>query len=520
MRTLISWIGDNDLAAMATGDDHDRGAIADFLAAERCDHAVLLHNRGSTAARYCGWVSDHFRIETELIEVRLTRPHDFDAVYDGARDSVLAKLHGSSRVDTDDLLYLLSSGTKAMSSALLLIACSDLPGAVYFNWKGDETTKPADRIVRVRWPDRFSLKLFAMRRQTQLDDQPLRDHRGREISSDRRMKEVYRSARRVGATSYPVLILGETGTGKEILADYIVESSARSRSPRVNVNCGAISSELIDSELFGHRKGSFTGATADKPGKIRQADGGTIFLDEIGELPPDAQVRLLRFLQEGEIMPVGSALPVRVDVRLVAATHRDLRGMVRSGEFRADLYFRLARYPLSLPPLRERGGDLRRIGQEILRTDTEARGTATHLDESAWRALEDYRWPGNVRELQNILIRCAIDAEQTPHGRIVSAQAVRRVLDEQGLGSAGGSSPLRAAGENFSMGAALVESVRLQGIPLRDALERAEAEAMVEAVRMEGKQTAAAELLGCSAQSFSNTKRKLVAKGLWPAGPG
>ncbi len=518
MRTLISWLGDNDFKGFREEGARNPGAVAEFLGIEKFDRAVLLHNRGIEAARYCQWLEGQLGLDTRLVEIPVKFPHDFDAVYQGARDGILGALAGEKNRDAGDLAYLLSSGTKAMSSALLLIGCSDLPGKIYYSWEDRDGTQPdpAQRYVHVKWPERFSLALFATRRQVVLSSQPLEDHKGRELSNHRSMKEVYARARKVAATDYPVLIQGETGTGKEILADYIIETSSRARGPRVNVNCGAIPESLVDAELFGYRKGAFTGAASDSPGKIAAAHGGTIFLDEVGELPAQAQVRLLRFLQEGEIMPVGSAVPVKVDVRVIAASHRDLRHMVQSDTFRSDLYFRLARYPLVLPPLLERGKDLHLVGRGILNNDEQARGAATRLEDGAWKALEAYDWPGNIRELQNILIRCAVDARDTPHGRLVDAQLVRRVLREQGLGVVGGGK--RAPGENGpeDMGKAVLDMVRKHNKPLRDVLEMLEAATMQAAIEQEPKQKDAAKLLGYSEQNFSSTKKRLRENQFWP----
>jgi PAS domain S-box-containing protein len=213
----------------------------------------------------------------------------------------------------------------------------------------------------------------------------------------------------VAATDATVLLLGETGTGKELFARAIHDRSARREGPLVKVNCAAIPASLIESEFFGHERGAFTGATQRRDGRFALADRGTIFLDEIGELPLELQGKLLRVLQEGEFEPVGGARTRKVDVRVVAATNRDLERAVREGTFREDLYYRLSVFPLRLPPLRERGDDVVRIAADVAAKLARAMGkTVAPLGASDVAALRSYSWPGNVRELRNVLERAII----------------------------------------------------------------------------------------------------------------
>jgi formate hydrogenlyase transcriptional activator len=223
------------------------------------------------------------------------------------------------------------------------------------------------------------------------------------------MREVVERVRLAAPSTTTVLIRGETGTGKEGLARMVHEFSPRFHGPFVPVNLGAIPEGLIESELFGHEKGAFTGATRRRPGRFEQADGGTIFLDEVGDAPPSVQVRLLRVLQERVVERVGSTEPVRVDVRVVAATNRNLEEMVARGTFRADLYYRLAVFPVELPPLRERREDIRALGAYFLSRHAAAmHRRPPQVSEEVWRALEAQPWPGNVRELENSLQRALI----------------------------------------------------------------------------------------------------------------
>ncbi len=223
--------------------------------------------------------------------------------------------------------------------------------------------------------------------------------------SSRKFREVLDLAEQLAAVDTTVLILGESGTGKELLARAIHFNSRRRNRPFVVVNCGAIPEDLIESELFGHRKGAFTGAVTDRKGKFETADSGTIFLDEIGDLTPGMQVGLLRVIQERQIDVVGDPHPRPVDVRILAATNRDLRKSMEEGKFRDDLYYRLSVAPLHLPPLRERPEDVPVLAHHFLQTFNQKFGKDVNLEESAIESLQRYEWPGNVRELENIVER-------------------------------------------------------------------------------------------------------------------
>jgi DNA-binding NtrC family response regulator len=230
----------------------------------------------------------------------------------------------------------------------------------------------------------------------------------RPVGRNRRFNEVVRLAETVAPTDSTVLISGESGTGKEILARYIHQLSEREAGPFISVNCGALPENLLESELFGHVKGSFTGAHRDKEGLLAAARGGTFFLDEVGEMSPALQVKLLRALQEREVVPVGATQPVTIDVRIIAATNRDLEEEIRRGTFRSDLYYRLNVISLHLPPLRERDDDVLLLAEHFLQRAAEKSGAIMALAADAGEALQRYDWPGNVRELENALERAAI----------------------------------------------------------------------------------------------------------------
>ena len=223
------------------------------------------------------------------------------------------------------------------------------------------------------------------------------------------MVRLFGMIARVSGSDSTILINGETGTGKGLAARAIHGHSGRREASFVAINCGAIPENLLESELFGHAKGAFTGATANKVGKFEQAHGGTIFLDEIGDMSPDLQVKLLRVLEEGEFEPVGSNRTVRVDVRVIAATHRDLEAQVSAGLFREDLYYRLYVIPLKLPPLRERGGDIVLLAEHFLKAfNARMQASVSGVSEEAQALLQGHDWPGNVRELRNLMERLVV----------------------------------------------------------------------------------------------------------------
>jgi PAS domain S-box-containing protein len=260
------------------------------------------------------------------------------------------------------------------------------------------------------------------------------------------MRAVINSIRQVAPVDTTVLLLGETGTGKELAARAIHAASRRAARPLIKVNCAAVPAALMESEFFGHEKGAFTGATQRRAGRFALADGGTIFLDEIGELPLELQPKLLRVLQEGEFEPVGASVPRRVDVRVIAATNRDLQRSVQEGRFREDLYYRLNVFPIVLPPLREREGDVELLAVNLVERLSQRLGRpAQPLSSDGLRRLRAYGWPGNVRELQNVLERAILIARD---GRLDLASLLPFMSESTPAPPpAGGPEPIRTARE-------------------------------------------------------------------------
>jgi len=263
------------------------------------------------------------------------------------------------------------------------------------------------------------------------------------VGSGPAMKKLIAQIERVAPSETRVCILGETGTGKELVARAIHEKSPRHENPFITLNCAAVPAELIESELFGHEKGAFTGAAARHVGKFEQADGGTLFLDEIGDMPVAMQAKLLRVLEEGEVERVGGDKPIRVNVRVVVATHRNLENLVKQNAFRSDLFHRIYVFPLTLPPLRERPEDFPDLVAHFARQVAAQNGWKDKIfTEEAIAELRKYGWPGNVRELRNVVERLALLADDDD----VSTADVRLVLPTSDSASSGASSSSSGTG--------------------------------------------------------------------------
>jgi len=275
----------------------------------------------------------------------------------------------------------------------------------------DYLTKPFDSIEIVNNCIKKALEKSNLRKKIRNFEPTKLNTEGLEamIGSSKPMCEIYQTIEHLKDSQASVLILGESGTGKEVLARAIYKTSSRKSKPFVVINCSAIPATLMESELFGHVKGAFTGATQDKRGLFEEADGGTVFLDEIGEIPPAIQVKLLRTLQEGEIRQVGGSDTRHVDVRIIAATHRNLNELIQKGEFREDLYYRLNVISINLPPLRERNEDIPLLAHSFLQRCAKKMGKEVkEISLDAMQILQNYNWVGNVRELENTIERSVV----------------------------------------------------------------------------------------------------------------
>ncbi len=324
------------------------------------------------------------------------------------------------------------------------------------------------------------------------------------------MQEIYRIIARLTTTDLTVMINGESGAGKELVARALHDYGRRRAGPFVAINMAAIPRELIESELFGHERGAFTGATNRHVGRFEQANGGTLFLDEIGDMPPEAQTRLLRVLQEGEYTTVGGRQPIRANARIVAATHRDLRALIRSGQFREDLFYRLNVVPIRLPPLRERPDDIPALAQHFLNKAQNEGLPMKTLDPGAMAMLSAYRWPGNVRELENLIRRLAALVPQPVITEAILAQELSDYVVAEEV-------PVATADEPDTMAAVVERHVSRLLAAIRESgeegvlYERALAELERPLIRMtlaetRGNQIRAAALLGLN----RNTLRKKI----------
>ncbi len=323
------------------------------------------------------------------------------------------------------------------------------------------------------------------------------------------MQEIYRSIARLTTTDLTVMVNGESGTGKELVARALHNYGRRRTGPFVAINMAAIPRELIESELFGHERGAFTGAMNRAQGRFEQAAGGTLFLDEIGDMPAEAQTRLLRVLQEGEFTTVGGRQAIRANVRIVAATHRDLRQAIRAGQFREDLFYRLNVVPIRLPPLRERLEDIPVLARHFLEKARDGGASNKLLDPTALERLRHHRWPGNVRELENLMRRlAALYPQETITGDVIHAELADPGADPDAPSASGAPEPLAAAVERHIR---QFLAASRDGMPMRDIYDQVIAEVERPLIQMtlaatRGNQIKAAAMLGLN----RNTLRKKI----------
>jgi DNA-binding NtrC family response regulator len=368
---------------------------------------------------------------------------------------------------------------------VLLTAHGSVPLAVEAMKAGaaDFMLKPFERDEIV-----FVVKKALERTRRHADHAPAIAIAGSElVGTSPAMTDVFTTIRKVASGTATVLIRGETGTGKELVARALHESGARKDHPFVRVHCAALPESLLESELFGYEKGAFTGASTRKPGRVELAHKGTLFLDEIGDITPHVQVKLLRVLQERELERIGGTQTIKVDVRFVAATHRDLEAMVAEGTFREDLFYRLNVVPVRVPPLRERGDDVESLARHFARVLGAANGKpGITLENGAIQALRAYAWPGNVRQLQNLIERLVVLTD----GTILRADDVERELGPSAIGAG----QARGA-DDRAIGGSTLDAHR----------HEAEREALVKALARAGdNRTLAARLLNVSRRTLYN----------------
>lgn len=410
-KALFAWLGMADLRAAESDGADGVGPIAQAVSWESFDVVQLISDWPEERTdAYAAWLKPS-PPELRVVRADLPSPTAFGPIYEAAVSALVEFLEEAPGTD---LTFHLSPGTPAMAAVWVIL------GKTRFRARLIESSRQhgvAVASVPFDISGRFLPDLLAepdaRLRVGALGSPPEAAEFGDIIYQCEAMSRVVERARRAAARSVPVLIEGESGTGKELLARAVHQASPRSGKPFVAVNCGAIPEELVESELFGHVRGAFTGASSARKGHFENASGGTLFLDELGELPLPAQVKLLRVLQEGEVTRIGASQPVRVDVRVIAATNRNLLEEAAEGRFRDDLFYRLAVAVLRLPPLRDRGADLPflvgRLWDQVDKESAEDPGYRhKSISASARDLLVAHPWPGNVRELLNTLRRVAI----------------------------------------------------------------------------------------------------------------
>jgi len=489
-KVLLAWVGHADLQAVNGDKGAGDGPIARAVTARSFNEVVLLSSHSKQdSSNYVRWLKKRSPARVQLYRESLSSPTEFGEIYEAVVRVVSDVLKNS---ENSQLTFHLSPGTPAMAAVWIILGKTRFPAEFIESSQeyGVRTASvpfdiSADFIPDLlRQPD---AKLERLITGLPVEAPEFADI----ICRSRTMKHLIAKARRIAPRSVSVLIEGESGTGKELIARAIHKASPRRDNPFVAVNCGAIPVELIESELFGHEKGAFTGATASRAGYFEAAHNGTLFLDELGELSMPAQVKLLRTVQEGEVLRIGSNKPREIDVRIIGATNRTLLDEIAAGRFREDLFYRLAVILLKLPPLRERVGDLSLLTEYFLRrineeTRIEPGYKEKHLSAGAKNLLFQHTWPGNVRELYNTLLRAAIWAE----GSTIELNDIQEALLPMS-GSTEAQILNQSLGENFDL-QELLETVASHY------LKRAWTEA-------HGNKTKAAQLVGLpSYQTFTN----------------
>lgn len=419
---LVSWIGEADLQS-SEANLPASGPISATLSAVAFDKVILLCSYSALRrSPYIEWLSQQTKVVIECHQVTLVSPVHFESIYLAADKRLESITSQHAKVS-----ILLSPGTPAMQAVWILLGKTKYAATFYQSSK-EQGVQEANIPFEISAEYTPLATKLTNEQLTQLANGDSAHTAAFEhiITQNPIMERLKRQAHILAERDVPVLIQGETGTGKELFARAIHNASSRSGQPFVAVNCGAFPSELVDSLLFGHKKGAFTGATTDKDGYFQRANGGTLFLDEFGELEPSVQVRLLRALQEGVITPVGAVKEESVDVRIVTATHRNLMQAMQEGRFREDLFYRVAVGVLTLPPLRDRQGDVSLLADALL-INLAAQDSALlgkKLSASAKNIILNQRWPGNIRELRSTLLRASLWSSED----LISADDIKQAL--------------------------------------------------------------------------------------------
>jgi two-component system NtrC family response regulator len=515
-RSLIAFVGMRD--PYPEQDDEPGPLLALLLSAERdggsFDELWLL----CTGSRFLERARDlereardeGVRTRFYFIDFPVTDVIDYAEIW-GLLERSLKSIQEQAGSLPRDWSFLLDSGTPQMKTTLFLASRSGVFPARLLQGIPPRFAGGAYKCREVKldgMPEVLAPRSRAAERPDAPSERPMPKQaaspvqEGDEdiVASSRAFLEVLERALNIAKYDAPVLIVGETGTGKTMIARRIHGHSSRAKAPFVEVNCSAIAESLAESELFGHAKNAFTGAASARSGKFRAAHGGTLFLDEVGDLSPDIQAKLLKALEDGAVTPVGSDEPIVVDLRLVAATNRDLPEMIAAGKFRRDLYERLKVARLSIPPLRERREEILPMAERSINAWNERYGEKRYLTPEALSLLESYSWPGNVRELRNALLSAACSVRSDALGPEALPEEIRASGQRR---SRSGSD--RRAGEGEGEGAALPEG----GINLKAKLLQQEWEYVSRALRAaDGNRETAASLLGVTGHAFRKALRE------------
>lgn len=526
-RILVQWIGHSDLRALAAastaprarrildtigsspGEPGDLGPTKTLLGQQAFDQIRLLTNYAPEINK---WFQAWAGKKTEMVEVNLTSPTDYRSIFN-VLDLELSVLRTNQPAGEFELCLHLSPGTPAMAATLLLLGKTRYPATFYETsrdgkaWVSDIPFELIDIIPEVlRNPDAHLQHLAS--------EAPSEVYGFEGISGDSQaIREAVGRARRAAMRSVSILLLGESGTGKEMFANAIWQSSPRRDTPFRAINCAALSKTLLESELFGHKKGAFTGADRDRVGAFESVDGGTLFLDEVGECDLETQAKLLRVLQpvtdQGaairKVCRLGEEKERTVDVRIIAATNRDLRSAIQGGKFREDLYYRLAAVTINLPPLRDRKSDVPKLAEQILeQLNEQFRKEEPDYEHKSFSPaaitfMKNHYWPGNVRQLYNVLVQAAVFSDDKKLGR----REVSAALGEMQLSNGGEDvNPMLPLGDGFELESHLN---LIQSRYLRRAMEEAR-----------GVKAKAARLLGLkNYQTLDAQLKRLHISGDW-----
>lgn len=485
---LIAWIGGADID-LSLKNEH--GPISATIQSGQYSHAYLLYNYPQDkTAPYIDWLKQQHSVSIVTQYEPLPNPQDLGDIYQAADQLLKSVINQHKKAK----IYLqITPGTPAMQAVWILLGKTKYPDVTFL--QSSEEKGVYETQIPFEISAEFSSSQQTSRQLKDLSQAAVSSHAAFDdiVTNNPHMNTLKQRASVLAEHDVPVLINGESGTGKELFATAIHNASPRAAMPLKVVNCGAIPNELIDSTLFGHKKGSFTGAIADQPGVFEAANGGTLFLDEFGELPLDAQVRLLRVLQEGTLNRVGDSKQITVDVRIICATNKDLIAMIADGQFREDLFYRIAVGVINLPPIKDRSGDLTLLAKTLLKQiESQLNQKDKKLSPGANNLILQHDWPGNVRELHSTLLRACLWSK----GNTITDTELKEAMFTQVAGG----------GDIMSYDLA-------QAIDLQEIIDKVEEHyTRLAWQKTAGQKTKAAELLGYT--SYQNYNKRLEKYGI------